>query len=1676
MYKNKLKLFFISFILLSTIVMTIIIGYSLWIVGERKDIIPTYNFEDLFKNNIKLEEVYSAKEFDVTTISKVKFEIDWDEFNIYYLDSEKVELTTNNKHPFNAGKYYVKIESKTLHDVDGINLRAVYVELNISKATPSTNSEKNFLIKDSNNTYITTNSLISDLTITDDSGVMFHDESTNDSIINGSFEIIDDITLNVGNNSVKCLFTPTDTTNFNNLEFNIDINCFAMVDFYHNDNKFVDTLYVDTINNPKISKPISIPTSTKTGYEFDCWLYNDTPWNFEDDTVSSNMELYSSFKPIEYTITYILDGGNMDNNPSTYTIESNDITINNPIKSKHNFLGWSSNYFEGKSTEVIIKNGSIGNITLTANWERIYIFNIPAKDTTEYIYNGTKQTYTPIIDKDDLEFINITNNVQTNVGTYEVTVSLKDPSKSSWEDDSKDNLIYEFVIKPKNLTISNGTITITNGTVSNAGNVIEYSDDVIVSIPNININGIENVDKDKTTITYQYSLTDKGNNTYTAESTEKQYTFTEILSIGESNVAITPSCDDTNYTINETITTKFNVKCLRLYIKDTDVIEQSIDSGVRDWSTIKSNTLLTNVIFYRYLDKDIYSPTKENLVQMTKECLGMQDGQFKYGAPSVNNNLDNTIKITTNEGNDTSISTNANTYIVGSTYYAYFNVNNPYQIVNMNSGETSNINNYCIFKYKTVYNGSEYLTIEDALAEGTTKDLFTWGNVSNYGLTTFTSLRNIYNNKVIYDVSNNIYIPFTLNSSTTKDYDNTVYDSSGTTYSSAVFSCLLIPNNITLNITSKNLSACSAIANGAQGGTYATQRGIIYNNGIINVTNGNVYAYGYIKGEGQLNLYGTTKVYDILRTFNWCGGSAIINNDKIASGGLLNKNFTVVPFTEYTLHNISCTTKITSTVQYYAYFRTYMSGSVAGIDLSQNIDANVLLLGTTSDSSCMFRPSSTATSAGTANDTNYIIKKAMNALNSTTDLRLYSITGSNEVAGQRDILEVNGKYTDSSINIKVEISAFSGTLNTSTSLALPIAFMNINLKSGSSLELTYSDYMFLPGSSFKVESGSTCTIGKNVDINIADVSYTKYILNCKDKNDAAFIVDGTLIVKGNIGGLISTSYSNAKLNLNDGNTTSSYKIYYSSATVSGSLSAKGKLRISSANYNETYIVIGEYVSQKMNDTYVWSQTTARLEYVLNNGKGSVFSKEEHSVENGAFTIESFEDDVEKDDVEKLTRTHYEFAGWYKDELCTEEAFPYELFISSKVYAKWNPCTYDITYEYIYDNCSSQGEISNPNQEKYGTYTYGEVNSLSTNIKNGELVFGGWYLDQEHTQQITQLDTNITGNTTLYGLWYPAGTVTITINYEIVAENTEIKNILEQMDISLVKESEKVVSTNTNWNPATYGSTYNENTTFAYWFDSWYMDNSYTNKFDSNDFADKIKEFTAEGYEGKKEITLYCLIRNKNQVKYSDTDSIFTLENGNVYNNFSNFYLYPGQTCSIKLEGYANDTALEDIDFASVNLVERFGGFKLNNISSEIYPANNKFNINVPENYNGDITILPIRIKYYKVSITELSNATCVVTAANALNTSTGAIEEMTINSAGNYLFVKEGTSFTYIAKINEDLSTFNRQYTSKFTIEYYDKINTKNSISDSKEQKRNFSTNNYDYFDKNGTLITISIN
>ena len=73
--------------------------------------------------------------------------------------------------------------------------------------------------------------------------------------------------------------------------------------------------------------------------------------------------------PATYTIGYALNGGSVaEVNPTSYTIETETFTLNNPSKLGYTFAGWTGTGLSSATQTVTIATGTTGNRTYTANW------------------------------------------------------------------------------------------------------------------------------------------------------------------------------------------------------------------------------------------------------------------------------------------------------------------------------------------------------------------------------------------------------------------------------------------------------------------------------------------------------------------------------------------------------------------------------------------------------------------------------------------------------------------------------------------------------------------------------------------------------------------------------------------------------------------------------------------------------------------------------------------------------------------------------------------------------------------------------------------------------------------------------------------------------------------------------------------------------------------------------------------------------------------------------------------------------------------------------------------------------------------------------------------------------------------------------------------------------------
>ena len=108
---------------------------------------------------------------------------------------------------------------------------------------------------------------------------------------------------------------------------------------------------------------VSIPTSPFVNY------INSTSFTMSTAGEYQISYIEVSYAPVNYTISYTLNGGSVSGNPTSYNIETATFTLKNPTRSGYTFTGWTGSNGSTKQTSVSIAKGSTGNKSYTANWQ-----------------------------------------------------------------------------------------------------------------------------------------------------------------------------------------------------------------------------------------------------------------------------------------------------------------------------------------------------------------------------------------------------------------------------------------------------------------------------------------------------------------------------------------------------------------------------------------------------------------------------------------------------------------------------------------------------------------------------------------------------------------------------------------------------------------------------------------------------------------------------------------------------------------------------------------------------------------------------------------------------------------------------------------------------------------------------------------------------------------------------------------------------------------------------------------------------------------------------------------------------------------------------------------------------------------------------------------------------------
>ena len=153
------------------------------------------------------------------------------------------------------------------------------------------------------------------------------------------------------------------------------------------------------------------------------------------ETKPSNFVESCSDTSNSYTITYDLDGGTLaTDNPSSYTPNTNTITLNNPTKSGYEFVGWSTKNEFDKTKYLKMEDFPYAGT---------YKYNsIPLKPNTEYVvsvkrYNGYNGKDKNLL----ITYKNADDSLNLNTGWTAITHN-SNPNRNVLYTTSNDGLLY----------------------------------------------------------------------------------------------------------------------------------------------------------------------------------------------------------------------------------------------------------------------------------------------------------------------------------------------------------------------------------------------------------------------------------------------------------------------------------------------------------------------------------------------------------------------------------------------------------------------------------------------------------------------------------------------------------------------------------------------------------------------------------------------------------------------------------------------------------------------------------------------------------------------------------------------------------------------------------------------------------------------------------------------------------------------------------------------------------------------------------------------------------------------------------------------------------------------------------------------------------------------------------
>ena len=1133
---------------------------------------------------------------------------------------------------------------------------------------------------------------------------------------------------------------------------------------------------VNSANNPasyNVLSAITFENATKTGYTFAGW-YTDsgftTPITGITAGTTGNKTLYAKFTINTYTITYHLNGGtNNPNNPNTYTV-ANVVDFLDATNGTLLFLGW---YKDAEFANKVTSTANLAeNLDLYARFSEELLYTIT------YVLNAndaTNPNTASVFDNDDSDIVlqdltrtstaytfvgwytdsslthrilkiecsklhdNITVYAKWNALSYKITyydgseiINSLEPTRYTIEDSftlpTYDKFNYTFDGWYTDSGLTNSITSISAGTTGSLKLYAKTTDKGFT---------VKFYDQDKTTLISTVTTTTYGSVTAPTYSYNAgTYILKWVTATGdEADLSyiddnynlhvqlILISYSATVYYVDGDGYAKKNAGLTTPYITSKTVENLSFDDEIDLYRQMRVSNGSTYDLFYMspvntfdwsMVVHSISTNTVYTNTEGTMSCFVTIDGTA--GTLYIIVYCIQPVAIMTSASQTLAFSQNLN--MDASTYVFYKTIDEAFEAVSSSSGKLLRvygrtnglISSHCLTYVSNTIIASENLTFGDKTVA---RPKFTYLGSDNV-------LHNSYS-----ILSSNILLPYSRSCTNTVGYYTT--NNGDATSKDYVNALLVIDSSVTLTI-----GQAMTIGGEIQGGAAGTVvgHGVVMNEGtIIFNKNSSLACYGYLKGNGSVIINSGATMTEFFRVYDWPGGAN--------ARGLDGKS--VFPIQCYSFHNVSCSTTIYSGATLEAWYQIYASAWATG---------KMILVG----NGGLFQLTS-----------GYIIKKVKDTTSTTNINNTYTVNNDDQIS-VKDVLEIHGNFNDHTVTVD-----FIVDITTGTNYAMPIGFMEIDFVEGTS-QLSANSYKFLPGSSLIIGKDAQLTIASGVKVIFYDeypddypykssssadpVTGTANPYSYQNKHSAIYtnglvkdgyhpllLVDGSLIIKGNLGGKIYTSSTTGVINLS--NVSAQLPKVSSLTYVSGGSSCSSTnvtvyasiYLYNSGSFSWTNASVGQYSSINHNDEFGWTQNVNVNSYTITFiANGSSTTSTVHTTESSYVLSE--------DDLHALSIEGYDYEGWFVDSSYTTSALGYTFSSNITLYAKLNPIVYSINYHIdILDDYDESYQLVNNNP----TYFTLENSVTLHNATCGDLAFYGWFIDENYSISAP----NITSSTFTY---------------------------------------------------------------------------------------------------------------------------------------------------------------------------------------------------------------------------------------------------------------------------------------------------------------------------------------